>query len=414
MLVSLGGDIAVAGPAPEGGWRIRVQDVTGSPDEPPEGPYALVAIRDGGLATSSTKARRWQRGGDVLHHILDPRTGLPAEPVWRTVSVAAGTCADANAASTAAVIRGRAALGWLAQARPAVPPGRRDRRGVHRGRLARRHADGREADMSGTTAFWYASRATGVVALLLLTAVLVLGILVNRQGRLPGLPRFAVTSLHRNISLLAVAFIAVHVVTAVLDTYVSIPLVSGVIPFASGYERLWLGLGAISFDLMLAMIITSLLRGRLNRTLWRAIHLLAYLCWPVAFAHSIGSSRDLQHGWLLDLGDRLRADRRGRDHLAAGQRGAAAPARRPGRRSPGPARAPWPAPEARQAHERTSPMTMALNETASERRTRRRADGRPLLPGCPACCPWSPGCPKTCARTWPGTAARPTGAAPAT
>ena len=115
VLVSLGGDIAVAGPAPEGGWRIRVQDVTGSPDEPPEGPYALVAICDGGLATSSTKARRWQRGGDVLHHILDPRTGLPAEPVWRTVSVAAGTCADANAASTAAVIRGRAALGWLAK-----------------------------------------------------------------------------------------------------------------------------------------------------------------------------------------------------------------------------------------------------------------------------------------------------------
>jgi thiamine biosynthesis lipoprotein ApbE len=115
VLVSLGGDIAVAGPAPEGGWRIRVQDVTGSPDAPPEGPCALIAIRDGGLATSSTAARRWQRGGDVLHHILDPRTGLPAEPVWRTVSVAAGTCADANAASTAAVIRGRAALGWLAR-----------------------------------------------------------------------------------------------------------------------------------------------------------------------------------------------------------------------------------------------------------------------------------------------------------
>ena len=108
-------EIEPAGPAPEGGWRIRVQDVTGSPDETPEGPYALIAIRDGGLATSSTTARRWQRGGDVLHHILDPRTGLPAEPVWRTVSVAAGTCADANAASTAAVIRGRAALGWLAR-----------------------------------------------------------------------------------------------------------------------------------------------------------------------------------------------------------------------------------------------------------------------------------------------------------
>jgi thiamine biosynthesis lipoprotein len=115
VLVSLGGDIAVAGPAPDGGWRIRVQDVTGAPGDRPAGPYAQIAIRDGGLATSSTTARRWQRGGDVLHHILDPRTGLPAEPVWRTVSVAAGSCADANAASTAAVIRGRRALGWLAQ-----------------------------------------------------------------------------------------------------------------------------------------------------------------------------------------------------------------------------------------------------------------------------------------------------------
>jgi len=155
--------------------------------------------------------------------------------------------------------------------------------------------------MSSTTAFWYASRATGIVALVLLTAVLVLGILVNRQGRLPGLPRFGVTDIHRNLSLLSVAFIAIHVLTAVLDTYVHIPLLSAVIPFASGYERLWLGLGAVSLDIMLAMIVTSLLRGRMNRLLWRAIHLLAYASWPVAFAHSIGSSQDLQQGWMLDL-----------------------------------------------------------------------------------------------------------------
>ena len=153
--------------------------------------------------------------------------------------------------------------------------------------------------MSSSTAFWYASRTTGIVALLLLTAVLVLGILVSRQGRLPGLPRFAVTAIHRNLSLLSVAFIAIHVLTAVLDTFVSIPLAAGIIPFASGYERLWLGLGAISLDLMLAMIVTSLLRGRMNRLLWRAIHLLAYLSWPIAFAHSIGSSKDLQQGWML-------------------------------------------------------------------------------------------------------------------
>lgn len=113
VLVSLGGDTAVAGEPPEGGWRIRVQDRTGLPGDPPDGPSQVVTIRDGGLATSSTTARRWRRGGDVLHHILDPRTARPAAPVWRTVSVAASTCADANTAATAAIIRGRQAIGWL-------------------------------------------------------------------------------------------------------------------------------------------------------------------------------------------------------------------------------------------------------------------------------------------------------------
>ncbi len=117
VLVGLGGDIAVAGQAPPGGWRIRVQDVTGRPEEVPGGPSTVVAITSGGLATSSTTARRWRRGGSVLHHILDPRTGLPPAPVWRTISVTAATCADANAASTAAIIRGAQAPGWLAATR---------------------------------------------------------------------------------------------------------------------------------------------------------------------------------------------------------------------------------------------------------------------------------------------------------
>lgn len=113
VLVSLGGDTAVAGQPPDGGWRIRVQDRTALPGDAPDGPSQVVVIRDGGLATSSTAARRWRRGGDVLHHILDPRTARPAAPVWRTVSVAAATCADANTAATAAIIRGCQALPWL-------------------------------------------------------------------------------------------------------------------------------------------------------------------------------------------------------------------------------------------------------------------------------------------------------------
>jgi len=113
VLVSLGGDIAVAGDVPPGGWRIRVQDVCGRPEDPPAGPSAVVSISAGGLATSSTTARRWRRGRDILHHILDPRTGLPAQLVWRTVSVTAASCTDANAASTAAIIKGHAAPAWL-------------------------------------------------------------------------------------------------------------------------------------------------------------------------------------------------------------------------------------------------------------------------------------------------------------
>jgi methionine sulfoxide reductase heme-binding subunit len=155
--------------------------------------------------------------------------------------------------------------------------------------------------MTNSTVFWYASRATGVVALVLLTAVFAIGIAINRQSRVPGLPRFAVTDLHRNLSLLAVAFLGVHVLTAVLDTYVSIPVLAIVIPFTSGYERFWLGLGAIAFDLILALIVTSLVRGRLNRTAWRAIHLAAYLCWPVAFLHGLYASGDLRQGLLFDI-----------------------------------------------------------------------------------------------------------------
>jgi thiamine biosynthesis lipoprotein len=112
-LVSPGGDIAVAGPAPEGGWRIRVEDVTGDPAAAPPGPAAVVTVASGGLATSSTQARRWRRGGPQLHHLLDPRTGLPPAPSWRTVSVAATSCLDANTASTAAVVRGERAQAWL-------------------------------------------------------------------------------------------------------------------------------------------------------------------------------------------------------------------------------------------------------------------------------------------------------------
>jgi thiamine biosynthesis lipoprotein ApbE len=115
VLVALGGDIAVAGEPPADGWSVRVQDITGPLGAAPSGPTQLIALVSGGLATSSTAARRWVRGGRVMHHILDPRTGVPVASPWRTVTVAAPTCLAANVASTTAIIRGVSALDWLAR-----------------------------------------------------------------------------------------------------------------------------------------------------------------------------------------------------------------------------------------------------------------------------------------------------------
>jgi FAD:protein FMN transferase len=110
VLVSLGGDVAVAGPPPPEGWRIKVTDDSAAPDS---APGQTVTITSGGLATSSTTVRTWEQGGRRVHHIISPATGAPTASCWRTVSVAAGTCTDANTASTAAIIRGGAAPGWL-------------------------------------------------------------------------------------------------------------------------------------------------------------------------------------------------------------------------------------------------------------------------------------------------------------
>jgi thiamine biosynthesis lipoprotein len=118
VLVNLGGDISVAGPPPEGGWLVGVaDDATFETTTASVRTSQVIVIRDGGLATSSVLGRAWQRGGTWLHHIIDPRTGLPARSCWRTVSVAAGSCVDANVASTAAIVRGEPAVAWLERLR---------------------------------------------------------------------------------------------------------------------------------------------------------------------------------------------------------------------------------------------------------------------------------------------------------
>jgi sulfoxide reductase heme-binding subunit YedZ len=149
---------------------------------------------------------------------------------------------------------------------------------------------------------WYLTRGSGVVALLLLTASVLLGIVGALRWRGERWPRFAVTSAHRNLTLLSIVFVALHVVTTVADGYAPIGFKDAVVPFASPYRPLWLGLGAVAFDLLLALVATSLLRARIGPRLWRAVHWLAYVSWPVALLHSFGTGSDARFGWLAALG----------------------------------------------------------------------------------------------------------------
>ena len=146
---------------------------------------------------------------------------------------------------------------------------------------------------------WYATRAAGLVTLLLLTASVLLGVLTAGRFSSDRWPRFLSVGLHRNISLLVLAVLALHVGTTVLDTYVSIPVTAVFVPFVSAYKTFWLGLGAIALDLLLALLVTSLLRGRLGHRAWRRVHWLAYACWPIGLAHGLGIGTDRDATWVF-------------------------------------------------------------------------------------------------------------------
>ena len=265
VLVSLGGDAATGGPAPAGGFVIGIADTCTSP-----APDETVAISSGGLATSGIGMRSWRLGKYGVHHIVDPATGLPAAPCWRTVSVAAANCVQANAASTAAIVLGERAVDWLEDhALPArlvrlegtvvytegwpIPEPGLPRAGVERPMTASVVA----TVGHGSTALWYLTRATGLVSLILLSATVVLGTVASVGWTSDRWPRFLSQSLHRNLSLFCIILVGVHVVTTVGDGYVPIGLADAVIPFRSPYRPIWVGLGAVAFDMLLAVAITE-------------------------------------------------------------------------------------------------------------------------------------------------------------
>lgn len=139
---------------------------------------------------------------------------------------------------------------------------------------------------------WYFTRATGVIALVLLTAGMVLGVVGSLRFSRPRWPQFLNAALHRNVSLLVLVFVALHVVTTVLDSYTQIGWPAAVVPFVSSYRPLWLGLGTVAFDLLVALVVTSLLRARLGLRAWRIVHWASYACWPIAVLHGLGTGTD--------------------------------------------------------------------------------------------------------------------------
>lgn len=155
---------------------------------------------------------------------------------------------------------------------------------------------------AGPSAYWYLTRGTGAVSLVLLTASVVVGVLgVLRFTAGPRWPRFAIDTLHRDLSLVAIAFLVVHIITSVLDSFAPIRLIDAVIPFVSSYRPLWMGFGTLAFDLMLAIVVTSLVRRRLGYGAWRAVHWLAYASWPIAVLHGLGTGSDTKASWMLAL-----------------------------------------------------------------------------------------------------------------
>lgn len=151
------------------------------------------------------------------------------------------------------------------------------------------------------TTYWYLTRGTGAVALVLLTVSVVLGLVGTVRYTAPRWPRFAIDTLHRDVSLLVIVLLVLHVLTTVLDGFAPITLLDGLFPFLSPYRPFWLGLGTLSFDLILAIVITSLVRRRLGYRSWRAVHWLAYVSWPIAVLHTLGTGTDVKQWWLLLL-----------------------------------------------------------------------------------------------------------------
>lgn len=152
---------------------------------------------------------------------------------------------------------------------------------------------------SGPSAYWYTTRGAGIVALLLLTVSLVMGVVDVARLQSERWPRFLIDGIHRTVSLLALAVVAIHVATTLLDGFTQVGIRDAIVPFASSYRPIWVGFGALAFDLLLALVLTSVLRRHVGYRAWRTVHWASYACWPLALIHGLGSGTDSSLGWML-------------------------------------------------------------------------------------------------------------------
>jgi len=148
---------------------------------------------------------------------------------------------------------------------------------------------------------WYTTRGAGAVTLILLSSVVLLGILGTQRVQSPRWPRFLTTGLHSNLALMTLVFLSLHIVTAVVDPFTNLGWAAAFVPFDSYYRTFWLGLGVIAFELLLAIVATSLVRGFIGHGSWRAIHWLTYAAWPVGVAHGLGTGTDTWSAWMLGI-----------------------------------------------------------------------------------------------------------------
>lgn len=153
------------------------------------------------------------------------------------------------------------------------------------------------AGLVSNKALWYAARGTGFVAVIMLTAGVALGILTKVRWSSARTPRFVTAAMHKNTSLLSVVFLAVHIASTLLDPVSPVHLLNAIVPFTGTYRPLGIGLGVVAIDLLIALVVTSLLRARIGYRAWRAVHWSAYACWPVAMLHGLDSGTDASTVW---------------------------------------------------------------------------------------------------------------------